>query len=137
MNCEPFSHMSSASWPLIPAAHLRASEKTRLLDAEKLLGRPTRQANDTADARRSSGHDSRSGTGMPTNAPKKVKRPLWRRVLRAVAWSVTVIVGLIAALVVFLHTSMGQRIVRQRIEARLGERVNGTVTLETFSFRLF
>lgn len=62
------------------------------------------------------------------------KRPLWRRIVRGVAWALGVLVLLAVLAVVFLHTPWGKRIVRGRIEARLAKTFTGGVTLGSLDY---
>lgn len=63
-----------------------------------------------------------------------LKRPLWRRVLRGVKWTVATVLVLVVVLVAFLHTSWGKSVVRGRIESRLANLVNGEVTLGSLDY---
>lgn len=70
---------------------------------------------------------------MKSNAAK-LKRPLWRRVLRAAGILVASVVTLAVLAVAFLHTRWGKEVVRGRIEAKLGARVNGSVHIGSLDY---
>lgn len=62
------------------------------------------------------------------------KRPLWRRLVRGLAWTLGVLVMLAVLALVFLHTPWGKRIVRGRIEARLAKTFAGGATLGSLDY---
>lgn len=65
------------------------------------------------------------------------KRPLARRVLRVAAYVVGIPLGLVVVLLIILHTSPAQNAIRDRIAARVGDRVNGGLALGELDFALF
>lgn len=62
------------------------------------------------------------------------KRPLWRRIVRGVAWVLGTLVILAVLAVAFLHTPWGKRVVRGRIEARLAKTFAGGATLGALDY---
>jgi len=68
-------------------------------------------------------------------APAKRSRP--RRALRIAGYVVGIPFGLIFLLLVALHTSPVQNAIRERVTARVGQRVNGTFSLGELDFALF
>ncbi len=70
---------------------------------------------------------------MKTKA-KAPKKALWRRVIRAVLILLASVVTLAVLAVAFLHTRWGKEVVRGRIEAKLGARVNGSVHIGSLDY---
>ncbi len=64
------------------------------------------------------------------------RRTLGRRVLRWALRLVIALVALVAVALLALHSGPGKERLRQRIEQRLGERVNGSVTLAELDYLL-
>lgn len=60
-----------------------------------------------------------------------------RRALKIGLWIAGVLVTLVLLAVVALHTAFVQDIIRERIEARLGERINGKLTIESLEISIF
>jgi hypothetical protein len=58
------------------------------------------------------------------------------RIFRGIGRALAVVVGLVAALLVFLHTSWGEEALRSRLQKRLGERFTSKVTLGGLRFSL-
>ncbi len=57
--------------------------------------------------------------------------------MRGLGFGLLAIVGLIGALLLFLHTDSGQALIKKRVVAALSERVNGTVEVQRLELRLF
>ncbi|MCE7890212.1 MAG: translocation/assembly module TamB domain-containing protein [Myxococcales bacterium] len=75
---------------------------------------------------------------MTSNAPpKRPRRRLLARLGRALAVVLAGLVVLVLALIGYLHSQSGQELLRERVEARLAERVNGSVRLGRLGLRLF
>lgn len=78
-----------------------------------------------------------TGSSVPvfdTDAIRKPKRPLWRRVLRITGRVLAGLVVLVALLVAFLHTPWGKSFVRGRVEKILAKKVNGTVHVGSMDY---
>src|SRR5262245_49592995 len=74
---------------------------------------------------------------MSEAKPRKPRKSRARRVLKRVGQVLGAVVGLLLALVLFLHTGPGQRLLRSRVEKALGGLVNGTAELRGFRLSLF
>ena len=61
-------------------------------------------------------------------------RRIARRIGKAAAYTVTVVVLLATACLALLQTSWGKDAVRQRVEHRLSQRVNGTITVASVDY---
>lgn len=68
--------------------------------------------------------------------PRGRKRALWWRIVRGFLIALLVPVVLISAALIYLTTNAGKERVRGLIEARLQQRVNGTVHLESIDYEL-
>ncbi|HEU0035249.1 MAG TPA: translocation/assembly module TamB domain-containing protein [Kofleriaceae bacterium] len=64
----------------------------------------------------------------------KPKRPLWKRIVRGLGWTLGGVILLVVLLVGFLHTSWGKSFVRGRIESKLSAKVNGEVHLGSLDY---
>lgn len=77
-----------------------------------------------------------SAEGGATAPAARAPRPRGRRALRWAARGLLGVVGLLVLAAIGLHTGPVKERLRQRIEARLGERVNGTVSLGRLDYLL-
>lgn len=69
-------------------------------------------------------------------SPKKPKSTA-RKIVKVIGIIFAVPIVLVALVLVFLHTSPGQNLVRKRIVDRVAQRLNGTITVGSLEFALF
>lgn len=65
---------------------------------------------------------------------RKMKRPLWRRVLRVMGFVTGGLVLLVALALGFLHTPWGKDVVRGIAEKRIAAKVNGSVSIGSLDY---
>ncbi len=81
--------------------------------------------------------DARPSEPPPQEPRAKRKRPLWLRIAKVLVLSVAAVLGLLALVVVFLHSGPGQRLVRDKLVERVAGRLNGSLQLGQLEFVLF
>ena len=118
------------------------SDATQVVRSEDLLGRrqvETKAQTSTASEPRAQSDATTMTAAMADEIPEapQKKPSLFRRILKALGWSLLVIVVLLAALIGFFHTGWGKSTARGLVESTIASQFDGEVSLGGIDYALF
>lgn len=108
-----------------------------------VIGPITKRRSRTSPYQESSGELKIDEAATPTALgadgqplPDKPKKPLWRRLVKGVLWTVAVLILLVAAAIGFFHTGPGKSVAKDLVEGALNKRYDGKVTIGDLDYAL-